>query len=152
VTPGQSLHNMAKFSTSSYQLDLGELGFVEGLNVTNKSSSKILCHYVGGIPYAYPAERFRAPRPLPLSHRYGTKERPGKFTGQVGVCPQPGFIGLPNPSIWNEDCHQVNIWIPSGDKPAEGWPVFFYLFGGWLQFGVRLSDGSQTVMRQVVLT
>lgn len=130
---------MAKFSTSPFYLNLGELGLIEGLNVTNKSSSEVLCHYFGGIPYAYPAERFRAPRPLPLSHRYGTEDRPGKFTGQVGICPQPGFIGLPNPTIWNEDCHQVNIWIPSGDKPAEGWPVFFYLFGGWLQFGVRPS-------------
>ncbi|KAI4716509.1 carboxylesterase [Aureobasidium sp. EXF-10727] len=126
---------MAKFSTSPYQLDLGELGFIEGLNVTNKSSSNVLCHYFGGIPYAYPAARFRALRPLPLSHRYGTQEKPAKFTGQVGICPQPGFIGLPNPSIWNEDCHQLNIWIPAGERPPEGWPVFFYLFGGWLQFG-----------------
>ncbi|KAK6003831.1 hypothetical protein QM012_008681 [Aureobasidium pullulans] len=126
---------MARFSTSPYKLDLGELGCVEGVNVIKKSSSDVLCHYLGGIPYAYPAERFRAPRPLPLSHRYGTKDKPAKFAGQVGICPQPGFIGLPNPDIWNEDCHQLNIWIPSGDKPAEGWPVFFHLFGGWLQFG-----------------
>ncbi|KEQ91645.1 hypothetical protein AUEXF2481DRAFT_43817 [Aureobasidium subglaciale EXF-2481] len=125
---------MTKFSTSPYQLDLGQLGFVEGLSVTGKSSST-LCHYFGGIPYAYPVERFRAPRHLPLSHRYGSKDKPAQFVGQVGVCPQSGFIGLPNPSIWNEDCHQLNVWIPSGDTPAEGWPVFFYLFGGWLQFG-----------------
>lgn len=132
---------MTKFSTSPYQLDLGELGYIEGLNVANESSSHVLCHYFGGIPYAYPVERFRAPRPLPLSYRYGTKDKPVKFAGQVGICPQPGFIGLPNPSTWNEDCHQLNIWIPSGNKPAEGWPVFFYLFGGWLQFGVNLLDG-----------
>ncbi|THW19063.1 carboxylesterase [Aureobasidium pullulans] len=126
---------MAKFSKSSYTLDLGELGCIEGLSVTDRSSSNVLCHYFGGIPYAHPVERFRAPRHLPLSHRYGSKEQPAIYIGQAGVCPQPGFIGLPNPSIWDEDCLQLNIWIPSGDRPAGGWPVLFYIHGGWLQFG-----------------
>jgi len=29
----------------------------------------------------------------------------------------------------------VNIWVPSGTPPPEGWPVLFYIHGGFLQFG-----------------
>lgn len=35
----------------------------------------------------------------------------------------------------DEDCLQSNIWIPSGEVPANGWPVYFYIHGGFLQVG-----------------
>lgn len=34
-----------------------------------------------------------------------------------------------------EDCLQLNIWLPSGPAPPEGFPVLFYIHGGFLQAG-----------------
>lgn len=114
------------------------MGHVEGLEITSASTSATLCHYLGGIPYALPPTgpfRFRRPRPLPSEVSYGTKANPGRFTGGTGVCPQPGQLGPPDKSLWDEDCLQLNIWTPPGKAPAEGWPVFFYIHGGFLQWG-----------------
>jgi carboxylesterase type B len=47
------------------------------------------------------------------------------------MCPQPGS----DPSLWDEDCLQLNVWIPSGIAPSTGWPVLFWIHGGFLQFG-----------------
>ncbi|KAJ9619866.1 hypothetical protein H2203_008139 [Taxawa tesnikishii (nom. ined.)] len=126
----------ADHTTAPCPLDLGPLGCIEGLTVSNKSST--LCHYFGGLPYALPPVgpyRFRRARPLPDFFRYGTKANPGRFAGGTGVCPQPGYRGNPDKSLWDEDCLQLNIYIPTGDAPKEGWPVFFFIHGGWLQFG-----------------
>lgn len=38
-------------------------------------------------------------------------------------------------SLWDEDCLQLNIWTPAGNAPQDGWPCYFYIHGGWLQFG-----------------
>ncbi|KAF3048508.1 hypothetical protein E8E11_003815 [Didymella keratinophila] len=37
--------------------------------------------------------------------------------------------------LWEEDCLQSNIWVPIGEPPQGGWPVLFYIHGGFLQFG-----------------
>jgi carboxylesterase type B len=36
---------------------------------------------------------------------------------------------------WTEDCFQCNIWVPVAEPPKEGWPVFVFIHGGFLQFG-----------------
>lgn len=116
-----------------YTLDLAELGVIEGLShiadtpiiPTEKYPypinlrTRVLCHYFGGIPYALPPigpYRFKRPRPLPACYRYGTHSNPGRFTGGTGVCPQP----TQEPEVWEEDCLQLNMWIPSGDPPKGG--------------------------------
>jgi carboxylesterase type B len=35
----------------------------------------------------------------------------------------------------SEDALTVNVWTPSGPAPSEGWPVYIYIHGGWLQIG-----------------
>ena len=126
---------MTRYDTQAYSLDLGDLGHIEGLSISDADSSKVLCRYFGGIPFAEPAVRFRTPKHLPPNHSYGTKEKPGQFKVGAGVCPQPGFLGPPDTKGWTENCLQLNVWIPAGEKPDGGWPVFFYLHGGWLQMG-----------------
>lgn len=99
--------------------DLDYKGFIEGSAIKEKSSGTVLCHYYGGVPYALPPVgpfRWRKPRSLPPCYRYGTRANPGRFTGQTGICPQPG---RPSP-LFDEDCVQCNIWVPVGETPGEG--------------------------------
>ncbi|KAF2238181.1 alpha/beta-hydrolase [Viridothelium virens] len=122
--------------TEPYSKDLQYRGFVEGATIKEKSSGKILCHYFGGLPYALPPIgpfRWRKPRELPLCYRYGTRANPGRFNGGAGVCPQPAKSE--DAEKQEEDCLQCNIWIPIGEPPKDGWPVLFYIHGGFLQWG-----------------
>ncbi|KAJ9641035.1 hypothetical protein H2199_005703 [Coniosporium tulheliwenetii] len=125
-------------ATVPFFLDLDYRGHIEGLTLKDKSSGEPLCHYFGGIPYALPPLgpfRWRKPRSLPPCYRYGTRASPGKYTTGAGLCPQPGFGKKLNTEAWDEDCLQCNVWLPAGKAPEKGWPVFFYIHGGFLQFG-----------------
>ncbi|KAK9781812.1 putative Alpha/Beta hydrolase protein [Seiridium cardinale] len=116
----------------TYTVNSDRLGTLRGLEVRAKNSQSSI-YYFGGIPYALPPLdqwRFRRPRPLPKEHRYD-----GSFTGQTSVCPQPEWRGTRKEELWNEDCLQLNIYIPVGTPPPKGWPVFFYIHGGFLQWG-----------------
>jgi len=120
----------------SYVFNAGKLGYIEGLTILSDKTPVL--RYFGGIPYALPPigpYRFRAPRKLPPLYRYGTKANPGRFTGSAAICPQPPSRVPPDPALFDEDCLQLNIWMPF-DEPEEGsWPVLFYLHGGFLQWG-----------------
>ncbi|QDS68274.1 hypothetical protein FKW77_010638 [Venturia effusa] len=127
--------------TVPYPLDLQFRGFIEGSTIKEKSSGRTLCHYFGGIPYALPPIgpfRWQRPRPLEPCYRYGTRANPGRYTGAASVCPQPG---KPT-SLFDEDCLQCNIWVPHGEAPKRGWPVYFYIHGGFLQFGNSNNPGN----------
>ncbi|KAI9694860.1 MAG: hypothetical protein M1822_000476 [Bathelium mastoideum] len=122
--------------TESYHKDLQYRGFIEGATIKDKSSGSSLCYYFGGLPYALPPIgpfRWKRPRPLPPCYRYGTRANPGRFNGGAGVCPQPAKPE--NAGSQEEDCLQCNIWVPIGDPPKDGWPVLFYIHGGFLQWG-----------------
>ncbi|KAF2260592.1 paraben-hydrolyzing esterase precursor [Lojkania enalia] len=115
-----------------YLRDLSFRGFVEGVTYKDENF-KPLCHYFGGIPYALPPVRWQKPIPLPACYRYGTRENPGKFAGEVSTCPQPDKGS--NKAKWDENCLQTNIWLPVGEPPEGGWPVLFWIHGGFLQLG-----------------
>lgn len=110
---------------------LAHHGIIEGVTISHNGID--LCHYFGGVRYALPpTQRWRRARPLPASFSYGSKDRPGRCDGGAGLCPQLGF----NPKTWNEDwneeawdedCFQCNIWVPIGDVPRGGWPVFIFI-------------------------
>ncbi|KAK4503858.1 hypothetical protein PRZ48_004773 [Zasmidium cellare] len=126
-----------QLNREAYTVEAGPLGWLEGITLTTESGSTKL-HYFGGIPYALPPVgpyRFRQSRRLPDHFRYGTKAAPGRFTAKTAVCPQPGWLGPVNETNWDENCTQLNIYIPPGTPPREGWPVFFYIHGGFLQWG-----------------
>ena len=125
-----------------YPFVAGPLGHVEGLSVCAAASEKPLCRYFGGLPYALPPvgpHRFRRPRPLPDHHRYGTKANPGRFTGQCAYCPQLTHGGALDSSLLDENCLQLNIYMPARPPPPQGWPVLFYIHGGFLQWGTPNS-------------
>lgn len=124
-------------------------------NSSKNPASTPLLHYYGGIPYALPPlgpYRFKRPRPLPACYRYGTFSNPGSFTGKCGVCPQPGYMGSPNEKLWDEDCLQCNVWVPAESaevkRPAKGWPVFFFIHGGWLQHGTPNSVNPSQLLAE----
>lgn len=113
-----------------YFLELGSLGYIEGSTIKAETSGQILCHYFGGVPYALPPVglyRWRKPRPLPDHYRYGTRANPGVYTGATSICPQQAPLTQPDPTVVGEDCLQTNLWLPAGDPPKDGWPVYFYI-------------------------
>ena len=152
------------YRSDPYRFDAGPLGHIEGLTVSQHSeadSSKPSCHYFGGLPYALPPVgqyRFRKARPLPEHYRYGTKANPGRFSQKTAVCPQPSWRGAGENTLWDEDCLQLNIYIPSGEVPKDGWPVFFYIHGGFLQWGSANEEPtaiapllSETAFRAIIV-
>lgn len=123
-----------QYKRTSYPFNAGPLGHIEGLTISNTQHP--LLHYFGGLPYALPplgSYRFRRPRQLPPCYQYGTRASPGRFTGSAAVCPQPH--GEDDKSLWDENCLQLNIYIPAEAPPQNGWPVLVYLHGGYLQWG-----------------
>ncbi|KAH7082985.1 Alpha/Beta hydrolase protein [Paraphoma chrysanthemicola] len=119
-----------------FLLDLQFRGHIEGLTYLSPSS-KPLCHFFGGVPFALPPVgpfRFQKPRPLPTCYRYGTKVNPARFTGGTGLCPQQTRTDV-DADAWDEDCLQSNVWVPVGEAPIGGWPVLVWIHGGFLQFG-----------------
>ncbi|KAH7093308.1 Alpha/Beta hydrolase protein [Paraphoma chrysanthemicola] len=133
-----SQDNCATMSKPSqpFPLDLQFRGHIEGLTYLSPSS-KPLCHFFGGVPFALPPVgpfRFQKPRPLPTCYRYGTKVNPARFTGGTGLCPQQTRTDV-DADAWDEDCLQSNVWVPVGEAPTGGWPVLVWIHGGFLQFG-----------------
>lgn len=141
-----------KLTRTPFVLDGGQIGWLEGVTVrdapsggddtTSKPQRRPLLHYFGGLPYGLPpvgALRFRQARPLPAYYQYGTRANPGRFAAAASVCPQSNGKGGPSEKAWGENCLQLNLYIPietaESPRPTNGWPVFFYLHGGFLQWG-----------------
>ncbi|KAG5774084.1 hypothetical protein H9Q72_000373 [Fusarium xylarioides] len=143
----------------SYIFNAGSLGHIEGLTITSQGSPTV--HYFGGLPYALPPVgqwRFRVPRRLPKDYRYGTATEPGTFTDGTNVCPQPPSSNTPDPSVVSEDCLQLNIWVPAGPPPKNGWPVCFYIHGSFLQVSTSntkpedlVSLLSESIFRAIIV-
>ncbi|KAJ5547713.1 CAZyme family CE10 [Penicillium frequentans] len=125
-------------SRRPYLKDLAHRGVIQGATISPTGENSDFCHYFGGVRYALPPlQRWRRARRLPSTFTYGTQQSPGQCDSGAGLCPQPGFLQLSpeNPDAWTEDCFQCNVWVPTGEAPKGGWPVFVFIHGGWLQFG-----------------
>ncbi|KAF1977303.1 paraben-hydrolyzing esterase precursor [Bimuria novae-zelandiae CBS 107.79] len=142
-----------------HPIDLQARGYIEGVTYVDAKTYTPLAHFVGGIPYALPPigpYRFQRPRELPPCYRYGTAANPGRFTGGVGVCPQPQLGTDDLKHKWDEDCLQANIWIPTGRAPGTGWPVICWYHGGFLQAGNPADNNlsnmlSETAAKAIVV-
>ena len=54
-------------------------------------------------------------------------------------CPQPKYTSLPVAetaggnapleSPYDEDCLKLNIWMPAGEAPDDGFPVYLWMHG-----------------------
>lgn len=119
-----------KTRTVPYFHDLQTLGYIQGVTIKNALSDETCCHYFGGIPYALPPigpYRWKKPRPQPVNYQYGTTSSPGCFSQSTKVCPQYAPHTQPDTKSIDEDCLQANLWLPAGDAPSDGWPVYFYI-------------------------
>ncbi|GAB7352269.1 hypothetical protein MBLNU459_g2730t1 [Dothideomycetes sp. NU459] len=133
--------------TSPFSLDLKARaqtqvqGHVKGITYFDAESSHAKCHRFMGIPYAQSpsgSSRWRKAEKLPPGHDYGTADRPGDFTKPALMFPQvisPMDPASKNPPPMSDEVLYLNMWIPVGSAPANGWPVYFYLHGGFLQSG-----------------
>ena len=107
-----------------------------------------------GIPYAH-ARRWEAPRRVDAwsgvldARAYGP------------ICPQRGSITL-RLGRWlgsyvpeaDEDCLNLNVWVPAADPPAGGWPVMVFVHGGSFTGGSGaepIYDGAALARRGVVV-
>lgn len=119
--------------------------------------NKPVCRRFTRVPYALPPTgqlRWRRPQPLPESFSFSEPSgKPGNYTAFGPVCPQPVYAysdvqlenkdAAPEPElIEKEDCLYLNIWAPAGTPPETGWPVVFYIHGGWLQIGNAMQSNA----------
>ena len=131
----------AMYQSQPYKQGLGPWGWVDGIELISNTSTKAVARYFGGLRYAQPPTghlRFRRTRPLPSDFSYGTVTAPGATSAGCRICPQPDWPGVLPPgdvSTWSEDCLQANIWMPAETPPSGGWPILFFIHGGFLQFG-----------------
>ncbi|RAL08956.1 putative carboxylesterase [Aspergillus homomorphus CBS 101889] len=125
-----------EYTKQPYLQFLAQHGYIQGVTLHDKSTNKPLCRYFGGVRYAHPPlQRWRKARKLSPSYSYGSEHQPGQADGRTGICPQPRFLNVVSEDGWTEDCFQCNIWLPIGEAPKGGWPVLFFIHGGFLQFG-----------------
>ncbi|KAL1985246.1 hypothetical protein VTN96DRAFT_8162 [Rasamsonia emersonii] len=138
-----------------YILDLAHRGYIQGVTILKRKKDTLekspaeatipLCRYFGGLRYALPpTRRWGQARPLPRGYSYGSRSNPGRHDGQAAVCPQPG-ASWDDPGL-DEDCFQCNVWVPVGRCPDGGWPVFFFIHGGFLQVGTPNSSNNAALL------
>ncbi|KAL4808978.1 Alpha/Beta hydrolase protein [Aspergillus unguis] len=135
-----------------YIKSLGERGYIQGSTISARISGSPLCRYFGGLRYALPPPtRWRKAQKLPQTYSYGTIERPFPCPGATNSCPQALFSSPPSTEAADEDCFQCNVWVPLGEPPATGWPVLFFIHGGFLQFGTPNSFSAAALLGETDL-
>jgi para-nitrobenzyl esterase len=106
-----------------------------------------------GVPYAQvrgPEGRWRPARPATT----WTGTRPASSWGPISpqTPPVPGFSFPHDPTAWDEDCLNLNIWTPGLDDGRR--PVMVWLHGGGFTTGTgssALFAGGRLASRGVVV-
>ncbi|KAJ7687223.1 Alpha/Beta hydrolase protein [Mycena rosella] len=145
------------YTTSPANVDLAGAGALRGLTIS--SPEGVRCTRYLGIPYALPPvgeHRWRRPRPLPSNFSYSVPDGSPRDCTRFGtVCEQPimmagdKVIGGNETDSFGEDCLLLNIWVPVGEKPDGGWPVYVWLHGGWLQMGNPCHDAIMNPVERI---
>ena len=115
---------------------VGGLGNLTALTICD-DNFKDKCYRYTGIRFAKPPIgplRWRRPQPLSEDYDYS-----GDYSSSKTICPQPSYNNRgrkPNSEFkYDEDCHFLNIWVPAGKPRSGGWPVLYFIHGGWLRVG-----------------
>lgn len=125
------------------ELKSAKLGTLKGISLTNPQTKHVTADRYCKVPYAAKIEgdsRFTLPQALPEGYDYT-----GNYADFGLKCPQPS---VPHPqfrytkSPSEEYIQYNNIWVPKSDKhkPEGGWPVLFYIHGGFLQYSTPNVD------------
>lgn len=112
-------------------------GYLEGVTFLSDDGRQAKCHRLTGVPYGLPPVgdlRWTRPLPLPRGYSYGSKDQPLDCTDFSPACAQlkcPEFmaplLSVDAQNGFSEACLNLNMWIPTGNPPVDGWPVYFYL-------------------------
>lgn len=116
-------------------------GALLGPVIKDKTTNVSKCYRFSRVPYALPPtgkRRWRKPLPLPSNFSYGPENNPPTYNKPSISCPQSPLLVSPGSS--SEDCLQCNIYIPLGNPPSGGWPVFFYIRRCHLHIDSKIYD------------
>lgn len=124
-------------------MNSSKLGQLQGISLKNPETGNITVNRYCKVPFAEKIEganRFTLPKELADGFDYS-----GDYSDFGLKCPQPS---VPHPqfrytkSPSEEYIQYNNIWVPSSDKykPEGGWPVLFYIHGGFLQYSTPNVD------------
>nr|CAD7198622.1 unnamed protein product [Timema douglasi] len=135
-------------------------GIVEGKEVAVTRSQRASVYL--GIPFAAPPLkllRFAPPvtRPLPTwnTPRNATEFAPACIQNEDDLKKHDRLFKqlLPEQAIkFSEDCLYLNVFVPDGTPPSEGWPVMVWLHPGDFNTGsTAWWDGSVLAIKQKVI-
>lgn len=135
-------------------------GCLKGVTFLRGPEGEAKCHRLTGIPYALPPVgdlRWRRPLPLPQGYRYGGDDQLLECTSFPPACAQlrcPEFLA---PLVsgdakngFSEACLNLNMWMPAGGAPLDGWPVYFYLRESAANSIVSLSQITDNSLKTAV--
>ncbi|XP_015599489.1 carboxylesterase 5A [Cephus cinctus] len=143
-------------------VQIPEQGTLIGKEIFLTRTQRVLQYL--GIPYAQPPigpGRFSAPitNPLPSWRGNRTATQFGPSCQQVSgnkKLHEIHYIQLlppdqPDPGF-SEDCLFLNIFVPDGNRPPDGWPVMVWFHGGDFNTGTpAIWDASIFVTKQKTL-
>lgn len=119
------------------------IGDFQGLTIRDPVTESAQCYRFTNIRYgAAPMNESRWKKPLPVPQDFSYSDQSYCDLGKP--CYQPRILAPRLALLFNyressEDCTYLNIWIPANvdlkDLSVEKVPVFFYIHGGWLQYG-----------------
>ncbi|XP_031845744.1 carboxylesterase 5A [Nomia melanderi] len=162
VTRSQRTHARQGLGREQPLVRIPDQGSVAGKEVFLSRPQKVTQYL--GIPYAQPPLgklRFAAPVTDPLPSWSGIRNA----TQFAPSCPQmTNRLKLheklyqrllppdqPDPGV-SEDCLYLNIYVPDGNRPDDGWPVMVWFHGGDFNTGTpAIWDASVFVSKQKVL-
>ncbi|KAI9644056.1 hypothetical protein NHQ30_007408 [Ciborinia camelliae] len=134
---------------NSLRVSIPRKGTILGPAIIDKTTNIPKCYRFLKVPYALPPtgeRRWQKPFPLPSTFSYGSEDKPPVYNTRPFPCPQTSQFVDVGPS--SEDCLQSNIYVPLGNPPSAGWPVFLYIHGGFLQFGSNNSDDPSSLLAE----
>ncbi|CAL8125453.1 unnamed protein product [Orchesella dallaii] len=129
---GNSASGAIYFKKGAPHVKLPNNGLLSGVVKFSREGRPF--HSFTGIPYAVVPERFEPAQPITEAWE-GLKRavEPGS------MCTQKEFDGL-GATLGNEDCLNLNVYVPMNSTGKRGFPVMVWIHGGGFTFGDGLLN------------